>query len=307
MVSLSIIGSVARETDDQFSDKDLLAVGQSDVFEDVVQSYVRDGWNVARFSKIEFEEMASANSLFIQHAIQDGRIVRDDFGYFGRVFNAFRLKGSYLGQLSEATEPISLVSEPANSYWGLLFQADVLYVAVRNACILHKASCSNPTFDFRKLIDWIAVEAELRTGEKSALLELRALKVAYRNRTADRDTSAVERSIETAKKLAEHWRDAASMERCERRPGNGYFDLRVLEGRLVGSVNPAYLDNLDQRHALSEMWTVICNPSIYKKPRLECLPEWSVSVSEFLSHHRAGKQLGENAFSTGVGQMGSCT
>jgi hypothetical protein len=61
---------------------------------------------------------------------------------------------------------------------------------------------------------------------------------------------------------------------------NGYFEVRELEVKLVSLFKPTILDNLDHNHDLAELWSVICNPSLYDKPRSSNLPKWSALVSK---------------------------
>lgn len=283
MVSVSIIGSVARHTGDKLSDRDLLVVGNLADVEPVVRPYMRDGWNVSHFSNDEFEEMARSKALFVQHVKQDGRLVRDDLDHLQAILDGYRMKHDYRQELKAAILPITSIGEPEENYWGLLFQADILYVAIRNSCILYRASISNPDFEFRRLVHWAGAVVGLTRDEVGSLLRLRHFKFAYRNRIADLDISEVSSSIAASKKLAIGLIKFSGSCDVDSVSSNGYFDLRILERRLITSVGPIYMDSLECQHALSEMWAVICNPSIYKKPRLDCLPTWSNAVSAFLS------------------------
>ena len=282
MISISVIGSAGRKSVDSLSDRDLLVIGEAGAVSHAVRPYTRMGWNVSRFSREEFEEMAASQSLFVQHAKQDGRLVRDDGGYLRDTLGGFQITRAYDREVREAVAPIFSIGAAERSMWGRLFQADVLYVALRNACILHRASVASPDFDFSRLVRWAAGAADLSAEDTEHLLRLRRLKVAYRRRESLVDTSTVGDSIEAATKLAWHLESAAGSITSGGEVSNGYFELRDLERRLVTSVGPQFMDGLGAGDDLAELWSVICNPGAYTRHRLECLPEWSRSVSKFL-------------------------
>ena len=282
MISISVIGSAGRKSVDSLSDRDLLAIGEASAVSHAVQPYRRMGWNVSHFSKEEFEEMAASQSLFVQHAKQDGQLVRDDDGYLRKTLGGFRITRSYHREVKEAVTPIFSIGAAEKGLWGRLFQADVLYVTVRNACILHRASVASPDFDFNRLVRWAAGTAGLSAEDTEHLLRLRRLKVAYRGREPLADTSTVGDSIAAATKLALHLESAAGLITDSEETSNGYFELRGLERQLVTSVGPNFMDGLGAGHDLATLWSVICNPGAYTRPRLECLPEWTRAVNGFL-------------------------
>jgi len=283
MVSICEIGSVARRESDVLSDKDLLAVGCSMEVEIAVSDYKKNGWNITHYSKSAFEAMARCHSLFIQHVKQDGQFVRDDQGYLRKILDGYRANKNYTKQLSTAIEPIRSLGEIEPGYWGKLFQADILYVAVRNACILHRASVAEPEFDFRRLIVWVSGTMGLSSSEREALLRLRSLKHAYRARCTTMDVSGISEVATTARKLADYWAQLSCSAVNEQEFSNGYFEVRALEGQLVRAVGPVYMDNLAGCHELAELWSTICNSDPYK-PRPPHLQRWSQNVSDFLAN-----------------------
>lgn len=285
MVSIYIIGSVARQAYDIISDKDMLAVGSPREIRKAISTYVEDGWNVSCFSRLDFEAMANSRSLFVQHVKQDGRVVRDDHGYLKSVLNQYKANSNYWSELRSAIEPIITLGKLSRDYWGLLFQADILYVATRNSCILHRATDASPEFDFKKLVQWIGGIVGLSAFEKERLLNLRSLKHSYRRRDTDADVSQVIEAAKIAKKLAVFWDALTHTTSSDKKPSNGYFEIRKLEEKLVNFVGPIYMDELDKRNELAEVWSAICNSGPYDKPKLECLPRWSEQVSDFLANH----------------------
>lgn len=281
MVSIYEIGSVARASNDTFSDKDLLVVGCPLEVKKAVFSYVTDGWNIAQYSRLEFEAMASSQSLFVQHVKQDGRAVRDDQGYLRSVLDRYEVSQNYIQQLPAAIDPILSLGETEQDYWALLLQADILYVAVRNSCILHRATYASPDFDFKRLIEWVVGISGLSSSEEEGLLLLRSLKHAYRARKTTIDVSNVPDAVKAAKKLAAYWSKLSSSTISEQENSNGYFEVRALEKQLVRAVGPIYMDELHGNHELAELWGAICNSDPYK-PRPPRLSRWSKQVSDFL-------------------------
>ena len=284
MVSICKIGSVARRESDILSDKDLLAVGSSAEVEIAVSGYEKSGWNITHYSKSSFEAMTRSGALFVQHVKQDGRLVRDDQGYLRKLLDSYRANQDYRKQLMAAIEPICSLGEVESGYWGKLFQADVLYVAVRNACILHRATVADPEFDFKRLIAWVSGAIGLTPSEKDSLLLLRSLKHAYRARSTTMDVSGVSKAANAARKLADYWGRLSCSAANEEKFSNGYFEVRALEGQLVRAVGPVYMDKLGGCHELAELWSTICSSDPYK-PRPPHLERWSRSVSDFLTNH----------------------
>lgn len=286
MVSICEIGSVARSDSDILSDKDLLAVGCCEEAKMATFDYKASGWNIAHYSRLEFEEMARSQSLFVQHVKQDGRLIRDDQGYLRKLLDSYRPNRIYTEQLPSAIKPILSLGNIEPSYWGKLFQADILYVAVRNSCILHRATVAEPEFHFKRLIDWVSGILGLSSADKDALLRLRALKHAYRARYTTMDVSDLSEVTNAARKLANYWAAFSCSIENANEISNGYFEMRALEGQLVRAVGPVYMDKLDGSHELAELWSAICNSDPYK-PRPPRLQEWSRNVSDFLlNQHR---------------------
>jgi hypothetical protein len=283
MVSICIIGSVARHAEDILSDRDLLAIGEQEDIKDAVSQYVEKGWNIAQFSMYEFNSLAKSQSLFVQHVEQDGHVVRDDHGYLRSVLDGFQVKTSYYPELLAAINPILTIGELETSYWGKLFQADMLYVAIRNASILHSATDAAPEFDFGALVRWVSRAADLSPFDESLLLNLRRLKHGYRSRSTSENVSQVSQMIVTSKKLAKFWIDTCPSKTTSAKPSNGYYEMRNLERKLVCAVGPIYMDNLRRNHELMDLWSRICRSGPYeKKPKLECLPQWTEQVSIFM-------------------------
>jgi hypothetical protein len=158
-------------------------------------------------------------------------------------------------------------------------------VAVRNACILHRATVADPEFDFNSLIAWVSITLGLNASERSALLRLRPLKHAYRARSTNMEVSDLSEAFDAAHKLADNWARLCGSSLCAHNSSNGYFEVRALEGQLVCAVGPIYMDKLAPGHELRELWAAICSTDPYK-PRPPHLQKWSKGVSEFLAREQ---------------------
>ena len=283
MISVCIIGSCARGSSDEWSDRDLLAVGCEAEVRNVSERKRSEGWNVAEFTQRQFEHIAFDKSLFVQHVKQDGRIIRDDNYFLQNILGQYERKSSYLDEIFDAAKPIMLVSSPPRNYWSALFKADVLYVTIRNLCILHRATISEPVFDYRELVNWISPQIPLSERERNSLVRLRNYKSAYRDRLFGVDLADARLAFKTADKLYAFWMALAPLASSRNRRSNGYYEVRRLEGILVSEIGPLMLDGLGPNHVLYELWSVICNPSGYRDPRPKRLPVWTEAVSDFLS------------------------
>ncbi|TMV85437.1 hypothetical protein FGG78_20820 [Thioclava sp. BHET1] len=251
-----------------------------------IEIYRINGWNVAEYSRRDFREMARSHSLFVQHVKQDGILVRDDQGFLQGTLNLYRPSLDYTDKLAAAINPIRSIRELEKSYWGKLFQADILYVSVRNACILYKATVSEPDFDFANLVAWISSETGLNLTEQNALLRLRSLKHAYRARMTNIDVSEVGHAAYIAQRLADYWESFCGPNGSTHALSNGYFEVRALEGELVRAVGPVYMDELGKYHELGELWSTICSTDPYR-PRPPHLQRWSKSVSDFMCKQKS--------------------
>jgi len=107
MVSICEIGSIARSQSDVLSDKDLLAIGDSPELDAATAGYKSLGWNIARYSRLQFYEMARSHALFVQHVKQDGRLVRDDQNFLRKTLKGYRPRSNYTEQLAVPSRMIT--------------------------------------------------------------------------------------------------------------------------------------------------------------------------------------------------------
>lgn len=286
MLSMCVIGSVARKSFDLISDKDLLVVGDENEARNHLTPYLEGGWNISRYSHEAFVEMVGNGSLFVQHVKQDGRLIRDDGDFLNGILLSYRMKESYASELKEALLPLMHLSFECEDYWVSLLKADIAYVSIRNACILHRASIGKPIFDFTTLIDWISNEVGLNSPHKDALISLRELKYSYRMRRGDCNLSTLPLIAQAVQCLVGYWKSNISFAGSIVTKPNGYFDLRNLELRLIEKFSPIYLDSLGRESNVFDVWSSICGLDPYK-PRISHINRWEEDVDKFLNEkHR---------------------
>lgn len=282
MLSMCVIGSVARKSFDLMSDKDLLVVGDENEVRIHLTPYLEGGWNISRYSHEAFVEMVGNGSLFVQHVKQDGRLLRDDGDFLNGILRSYRMKENYSSELKEAVLPLMHLSFEWEDYWVSLLNADIAYVSIRNACILQRASIGKPIFDFNILIDWISKEVGFNTSLRDALISLRALKYSYRTRRDDCDLSSLSLIAEAVQCLVRYWGSNISSANSTDTKSNGYFDLRNLELRLIEKFSPIYLDSLGPESGAYDVWSSICGLDPYK-PRISHINRWTEDVGKFLN------------------------
>ncbi|WP_152536240.1 hypothetical protein [Mesorhizobium loti] len=268
MTSICLFGSWARNTADQFSDKDVLIVGLTqEECDSVAYKWRTSGWSVSCFTADHFLKMASAGSLFVQHIKIEGKIVEDS-GILSAALDCFAPRSDYSRQLIDAFEPLSWIGSTPRSYWSQLCIADILYVICRNAAVVANAISHQYIFEHTRLFEFLATEAKLTDEEYVSIARLRSLKCAYRSRDSGvtiRDD--VDRSVASALKIAKHFGDLhATGSRPSTWP-NGYHELRRFELSLLAKYDPRELDTQIPGDQYFEIWQLVCNPADYPKLR----------------------------------------
>jgi len=276
MASICIFGSFARGKFDELSDRDVLILGRSDDEINLPAARWRsDGWSVAQFKTQHFEDMAKRGSLFVQHILKEGVVIKDD-GFLSEIRAAYRPKRYYR---DEALDSLSLLANlpvaPA-CYWETLCAADIAYGAVRNLAILRLAESKRYEFEFEGALRHCAQVSRLSSEELAAVLRLRQLKHAYRMRKEDHS-------------LLGCWpfalKAALRLFPCVPRSAatGGYVAVRMLELELVRIADPRLLDALSPDDPLTDIWTLICGPRYPTKI-------WEVPSSRFEEIRRAARQ-----------------
>lgn len=256
MLSICIIGSQARQTADDLSDRDVLFVAPASKVLDAVSANWRSkGWNVSVFDRFAFRRLAEVQSLFVQHVKQEGRIVRDDDGFLACTFDGFSPRTDYLGERNDALRHIAALPPVNGKYWHDLCLADVTYVFFRNAAILHLASSGRYCFGFKELVAAVASEFGFELSEQRAVLALRKLKHAYRQRLLDAPDLALLTAAQAA--ISRFHAALSDLHQSSIEDGtttNEYLLQRLEELSFASTFTPPVLDALGPNDPLFERW-----------------------------------------------------
>jgi hypothetical protein len=213
----------------------------------------------------------------VQHLKVEGVFVRDDGGYLRDCLSRFQPADSYIEELKDALVPATWSMCDETGYWARLCVGDILFVAIRNAAILHAATGGRHIYDYTLLIEHVVDAFGLSEGQRTALLELRAIKAAYRARQAGVDVGTSLRVAIGAMRLVQGAVLDLGTDRDNGFVPNRYHALRRKELELVRLSDPRDLDRLDPSDARFALWQLVCNPADYPKLRAAsrtALPDW---------------------------------
>ncbi|MES0073610.1 hypothetical protein [Mesorhizobium sp. M0058] len=268
MISICVYGSQARNRTDQFSDRDVLMVARcSQTVEDYRRHWEASGWNVSFFTCEHFERLVDFKSLFIQHLKLEGLIIRDDEAFLQRRLTNFQPAQTYIEELKDALLPATWENGEEANYWADLCLGDILFVAMRNAAILHSATSGKHIYDYKQLIDHVTAAFRLTRLQRAALLGLRTMKAAYRSRRHGVELGTI---LPQAIGAMQNIRNVVLPLRDVSTTGfvpNNYHALRKAELDLVRFHDPRYLDKLDPSEEAYGLWQLVCNPADYPKMR----------------------------------------
>jgi len=266
MHSVCLFGSVARNSADSLSDRDVLIVDEcGNSVQTVIKEWEAGGWNVTHFTWAAFHRLMEGQPLFFQHLKQEGRILTDEKGHLRSALSSFLPRKEYICDRNNALAQLSILPSAAGSYWEELCLSDLTYVLFRNAGILHYASNKKYLFDYETLTNHFALEFGLAREQILSLRHLRTLKNAYRLRTKGALIQpylrvAMEAILQISKKLYSPRSGQKSALTQD------YFSLRLTEMRLIHKYDPRELDMLSASDPEFRTWNLICNPGGYPKP-----------------------------------------
>jgi hypothetical protein len=267
MLSICVIGSQARGTADSLSDRDVLIVGVSGAERDArAREWSTDGWNVSAFDTPAFRRLAQVGSLFVQHVKQDGRIVRDDGGRLRQTLARYSPKTEYIGERNDALRQIATLPGQDGRYWHDLCLADIIYVLIRNAAILHLGSRGQYCFSYDELILRLADDLQLDEEVMRVLRCLRHLKHAYRSREARAEVQGL---VDGARKatalIAKRVGGLDTSAIAAGVTSDTYIKRRLCELELAASLGPKVLDALPADHPLGKVWQDMMRSAGYPK------------------------------------------
>jgi hypothetical protein len=179
--SEAIFGSAARGDLDDFSDRDILIVDDDiQVLRSRRCELESQGWSVASYTFRKLINLARRGALFIQHLKCEARIVCDRDGRLASIVGCFQVKESYQLDLISNSDLSSLISTRPSSNLGLMWTADVLYVAVRNFGILYLANLGIYRFALAEILSELTRLNVISDGVEESLRRLREIKSVYR-------------------------------------------------------------------------------------------------------------------------------
>jgi predicted nucleotidyltransferase len=153
-------GATARGDTDEHSDKDIFAV-VDDVDADLLDNFrvaIATEYDtlpnsVACYSVSSFDQMIFHGSLFTWHLRLEGKILRDPYGIFAEAFGNLAKYDSFQSDLAQFDE-IYKDARAAYDASKILdtFERHVLFVVVRNVCMLLNARRGRPSFGRRVVI-----------------------------------------------------------------------------------------------------------------------------------------------------------
>lgn len=160
VIGIIEFGSTARNDADQYSDRDIFAVVEdvdADVL-DTLRTIVATDYNttptsVACYSTSSFDQMIAHGSLFTWHLRLEGRILSDPDGIFTAAFANLSPYDAFATDLTRFREIYTDVREAYIESKILdTFEGHVLFIVVRNVCMLLTARRGQPTFGRRTVI-----------------------------------------------------------------------------------------------------------------------------------------------------------
>jgi Nucleotidyltransferase domain len=264
--SVCIFGSTARGEIDALSDKDVLIVAESAVRRTALRSeWTQMGWSVASYSPSRLKSVAEQGGLFIQHLKQEGLIIADPQGWLSRLLNDYSPRKNYYRDFVQSRELLRPLDRRLDGYWQRLLGTDLLYIFARNAGIYELASHGMYEFSYERIIGNLAKLKRLSEREISALLNLRRLKSAYRERKQNVDVRSGFLAGTEAIATAFGMHIEAKLEgKCWVRDlGNPYCVLRDLEARLLATFDIHQLDNFALGRRIRIYWRMITDPRGY--------------------------------------------
>ena len=268
MESVCVFGSAARDSVDQYSDRDVLIVASDwQCREDLVRHWREDGWSVATYTPNRLKKMIGAGSLFVQHLRLEGRIVTDKSGWLKDTLWRAVPKESYfkdaaasvaLAQPIERFCPHAKISEQ-------LISADMAYVALRNFGICYLADRNQLSFDYAHIVSRLSEDFGLRLVERELLASLRGAKALYRKGVGCAD---IEGNIKDLSKVLSKFFVGQPLTPVSpscpvRRLAGGYSTIRDFEASIVAKHGRTPTESEIHSVGLDDVWRWVKRPRDY--------------------------------------------
>lgn len=173
------IGSASRGDFDATSDRDALLIGSVAELNRAMQKLEVGGWSVTAMTAEKFSFLASSGSLFLKHAIDEGRVLSDGDGLWPSLKRSWRY-GAYREEIEDNLDQLRVLRSIPNSNHGCLVAIDIIVCSIRNILIRRLASKGLFVFSWGQISQEGKKVACIPVGAWSALQWARRCKNLHR-------------------------------------------------------------------------------------------------------------------------------
>lgn len=263
-----IFGSIARDSADQHSDRDVLVVaGSKHRRRELVGCWKNQGWSVASYTPHRLQRIVAAGSLFVQHLKLEGRVVEDESGWLTETLNGAMPKKTYA---DDAIASVALAKpierfDPEFQLSDVPISADLAYVAVRNFGVCYLADRNQISFDYSQIVDRLGEEFCLSSVEVDLLLSLRVAKFCYRKGITCAQAEGNMESLTSvlSKLFLKSPLSAIDPKSPVRNLGSGYSTLRDFEASVIARLGRMPTESDIQSLGLEKIWRWVTRPGEY--------------------------------------------
>lgn len=181
MFSIAQFGSVCRDTNDSYSDKDLLIVCAVRDRKYYYEKFSREGYSVSTFSESQLYNMKKKGSLFLQHLKHEAKILVDENGLFSNFLKDCNLISPTKDEIYNCKKTIEDLYSWNNDIISIAWKADFLYGSSRDYLIKLLAKNGIFAFGLESIIEKCSDFFYIEPKSFQPLQSLRRVKAAYRN------------------------------------------------------------------------------------------------------------------------------
>ena len=263
VTSICVFGSVARDTADTISDRDvLIVVGDPALRREISRKWKSDGWSVSAYSPRRFMAMANAGSLFVQHLKHEGLVIEDRHGWLKECLRVAKIKPNYAQDARESLDLARPIERFAQDMTLVDYPivADLAFVSVRNFGINYLAQRGRLVFDYAQIVDELAEIFALSKQERDLLAILRFGKLAYRSGRSCAGIWGITANVRavTHTLFGEGLNQTISAHAPIRNLGSGYARLRDFEAAVIVKASGCL-----KEPGLAPVWDWVQNPREY--------------------------------------------
>ncbi|MBW9399368.1 hypothetical protein FHC51_05950 [Leclercia sp. EC_58] len=268
MFAVAEFGSVCRNTNDLYSDNDILIICNKRYGKYYYDKYHSKGYSVSTFSEEQLYAMKSSGSLFLQHLKKESKILIDNNLDFTNFLKDCSLTKPSEKEIDNCKNTIqNLISWPNYPVF-LGWKSDFLYGASRDFLIKFLAKNGIIAFGIDEIISELCSLLCLNIDQFSSLKLLRQFKSAYRTEIDLPTNIIIRRTLESWAELLQNifgfnfysYRDEFDIK--DMVFSSNYERLRYLEIIYICLVNSGF------KHAKhTEITNLILKPNLYQSLR----------------------------------------